>query len=120
MRVLQIGLGRWGQNHLRAWRRLGVELRVVDSDLALFAELPEPGATEAGVFLDQADAVDIVTPAGSHAALVQRALVAGKHVFVEKPLATQPEEAFRIAGGARPGPPRRAHLPLRAGASSPR
>lgn len=42
------------------------------------------------------DALAIATPARSHFALACAALVAGKHVFVEKPLATAAEEAERL------------------------
>lgn len=46
------------------------------------------------------DAVIIATPAASHSDLVRRALEAGKHVFVEKPLATTTaaaDELIRVA-----------------------
>ncbi len=39
------------------------------------------------------DAVCIATPAGSHYKLVKEALLAGKHVLVEKPLTTSTEQA---------------------------
>ncbi|MEM0951745.1 MAG: bi-domain-containing oxidoreductase [Cyanobacteria bacterium P01_H01_bin.74] len=40
----------------------------------------------------ETDVVFIATPHDSHTALVVEALSAGKHIFVEKPLATSPEE----------------------------
>ena len=42
------------------------------------------------------DTVFIATPHDSHAELVLEALAAGKHVFVEKPLATRMEDVRRI------------------------
>jgi predicted dehydrogenase len=42
------------------------------------------------------DAALIATPAHTHAALVKHALLAGKHVFVEKPLATTLNEADEL------------------------
>jgi predicted dehydrogenase len=42
------------------------------------------------------DAVSIVTPPSTHAALAKRALEAGKHVLVEKPLATTAEDAREL------------------------
>jgi predicted dehydrogenase len=44
------------------------------------------------------DAVAITTPVPTHAALAERALEAGKHCFVEKPLAQDTASAERVAG----------------------
>jgi predicted dehydrogenase len=43
------------------------------------------------------DVVFITTPSGSHAAIAGHCAAAGKHVFVEKPLATTMEEATAVA-----------------------
>jgi predicted dehydrogenase len=49
------------------------------------------------VFNDtEVDAVVIATPAGSHFCLAKQALEAGKHVFVEKPLATTAAEVDEL------------------------
>ena len=45
---------------------------------------------------EEIDTVFIATPHDSHAELVLEALAAGKHVFVEKPLATRMEDVRRI------------------------
>lgn len=42
------------------------------------------------------DAVFVLTPAEYHVPLAQQALSAGKHVFVEKPVATDPAEIDRL------------------------
>lgn len=47
------------------------------------------------------DAIAITTPVSSHFELASRALEAGKHVFVEKPLATSSVDAMRLADLAR-------------------
>ena len=44
----------------------------------------------------EVDAVVIATPAGTHFALAKQALQAGKHVFVEKPLATKVSEVDEL------------------------
>jgi len=57
---------------------------------------------EFGVLLDRADiaAVFVVTPISSHYPLANEALLAGKHVFVEKPLAASVQEAEKLAATA--------------------
>lgn len=47
--------------------------------------------------LTVSDAVVVTSPATAHYALVRQALEAGRHVFVEKPLALEPEEADALA-----------------------
>jgi len=47
---------------------------------------------------DACDAIVIATPASTHAALTRRALEAGKHALVEKPLALTGAEARSLAG----------------------
>jgi predicted dehydrogenase len=46
------------------------------------------------------DFVDICAPPGSHATLIERALVAGLHVLCEKPLVTRVEDAEIVASAA--------------------
>ena len=47
------------------------------------------------------DVVYIATPAHTHAAVALEALAAGKHVLIEKPIATTPDDAERIFAAAR-------------------
>lgn len=71
-----------GVSGLHAGRKFGFERTTTDLD-ALFND-PE------------IDAIVIATRHDSHASLVRRALAAGKHVFVEKPLAIQRDEIDAI------------------------
>lgn len=104
MRILQVGLGRFGQNHLRSWRKLGVDLSVCDERPGLLESLTEPASTDFRELLPDVDAVDVVTPAPAHAPVVQAALDAGKHVLVEKPLTPSSKEGFGLhAEAARRG-----------------
>lgn len=103
MKILLIGLGRWGERHLRALGELGAELWVADLSAARRAFAIEAGVGPDRVVEDfrdalpHVDAVDIVTPTGSHAALAEAALRAGRSCFLEKPLAATMEEGLRIA-----------------------
>ena len=98
--VAVIGTGYWGKNLVRVHHRLGALKLICDKDetvLARFQELyPEVEVCLAvNDVLDRDDiqAVVIATPAETHFALAQEALLAGKHAYVEKPLALDPKEA---------------------------
>jgi predicted dehydrogenase/threonine dehydrogenase-like Zn-dependent dehydrogenase len=60
--------------------------------------------TEAGLADPEVNTVFIATGHSSHAALVQKGLEAGKHVFVEKPLALRREDVSTIVGVANEHP----------------
>ena len=76
-----------------------VELRTLVTQRGISADhskdsfgFAHAGTDEAAIFDDpEINAVLIATPHGSHAALVARALAAGKNVLVEKPLAVDRE-----------------------------
>jgi predicted dehydrogenase len=102
MKILQIGLGRWGQNHLKTFLKLGVELYVVDADPAQLGVASKAGipaerlSTDYRAFIDRVDGVDVVTPADSHLALCAECFAKGKDVFVEKPIALTSDEAGKM------------------------
>ena len=89
-----IGLGYWGKNLLRNFHSLGVLRFACDTSSSIIAErrkeFPDVafGSSPEEVFAsNEITAVAIATPASTHFDLVQKALLAGKDVFVEKPLA---------------------------------
>jgi predicted dehydrogenase len=96
-----IGLGYWGPNLVRNFSQtVGSTLcATADKDPARRARISAayPGlnvyAEASEVFQDpEVDAVVIATPIHTHYALAKAALEAGKHVLVEKPLATAAAE----------------------------
>jgi predicted dehydrogenase len=96
--VLLIGLGRWGLEHLRVLRTLGVEVFACDvkaERLELAAAwLPQDHLShDCGAFFSRVDAVDVVTPVQEHFWICRKALEAGKDVFVEKPITATLKEA---------------------------
>ena len=105
-----MGLGYWGPNLARSFDVLpGCELAwVCDASEATRARweshYPRTGFTaELDDLLadDSLDAVAIATPVPSHAALAMRVLEAGKHCFVEKPLALSVADAERVVEAAK-------------------
>ncbi|PIE19783.1 MAG: oxidoreductase [Proteobacteria bacterium] len=108
--VAVLGAGYWGKNYVRNLAQLkeATLWRVVDPDPAALgrAKRLEPraelGADPAEVFADpRIEAVVIATDVTQHAPLTCAALEAGKHVLVEKPLATSASEAEQMVATAR-------------------
>jgi predicted dehydrogenase len=100
-----VGLGYWGPNLLRALAEMpSVRLRwLCDLDEQLLDKFgrryPSPSrTTEVERLLDdpELDAVVLATPVYTHFDLASRALDAGKHTFVEKPLAPSSELATEL------------------------
>jgi predicted dehydrogenase len=109
VRVGVVGLGYWGPNLARNFDRLpGADLRWIcdSSDEARARWKPQfPDAREAASvdeLLDdpELDAVVVATHVPSHPELAVRALEAGKHCFVEKPMAQSVAEAERVLAAA--------------------
>lgn len=100
-----VGAGIWGANHARIYKAhpFAEVVAICDMNRAK----AEKVAAEEGipaVYDDYnkmfaecgCDAVAIVTPDFAHADIAVAAANAGKHVLIEKPLATTREDAFRI------------------------
>src|SRR5262245_49427242 len=103
MAVLLVGLGRWGEQHLRVLRDLGQEIWVADISPARRAWAKDRGVPSARVVSDYrevlpvVDALDVVTPADSHQEIALAGLAAGRHCFVEKPLSLTTAEGRALA-----------------------
>jgi predicted dehydrogenase len=105
-----VGYGYWGPKLARNFIQDGSFARVVicDEDPARLrrAIRENPGADSAASFArvladPEIDAVALATPVATHHPLALAALRAGKHVLVEKPLATRSSDAGELLRVAR-------------------
>ena len=109
MRAALIGCGQIAQMHVSALLQAGVEIAAVcdrDQQKAARTAAVASGArtyADAAALLaeERPDAVHVLTPPSSHAALAIQAAEAGAHVLVEKPLALSVEDADRMIAAAR-------------------
>jgi predicted dehydrogenase len=104
--VAQLGCGYWGPNLLRNFSVVPdchVKYLVDPSEERrrfVTSQFPKTQAiSDVDIVLNDpaVNAVIIATPAGTHFELAKRALLAGKHIFVEKPLATTVAEVDELA-----------------------
>jgi predicted dehydrogenase len=108
--VALVGAGYWGKKLLpkfRAAKDCSVAT-VCDLDPGLRAEIEKafPGTPTTASYDDvlndsKVDAVVLVTPPATHYALGKKALQAGKHIWIEKPLALRHAEGKEMVDAAR-------------------
>ncbi len=107
LRVVVAGLGNMGRSHALAYAsNPGFEIAALvnRSDVALPAELSGHAirrSFEDALADEKPDVACIATYSDSHADYAVRALEAGCHVFVEKPLATTVADAQRVVDAAK-------------------
>lgn len=101
LRVAVIGCGLWGRNLVRCFAELGCLGAVADHHPAAVEAVVARHGSRALSFEQilaepSIQAVAIATQPSTHHDLARRALVAGKHVFVEKPLALELKQAEEL------------------------
>jgi predicted dehydrogenase len=105
VRIAVVGLGYWGPNLVRNLHELPaadvVAVCDLDEDALDSVERRYPAlatTTQLEEILDDPtiEALAIATPVSTHFSLAEAALAAGKHVFVEKPLAGSSAEAEQL------------------------
>lgn len=103
-----VGCGPWGANLVRTFARLGALRAVVDvaserAD-AVATRYAVPAVDLDALLSDPAvDAVAVAVPAADHFPVALRVLAAGRHAFVEKPLALDVERAAVLCDVAEQG-----------------
>ena len=107
MAILLVGLGRWGEKHLRVLQELGEEMWAADVSPARRTWARQQGIPPERVVGDYREALpavaalDVVTPADSHRAIALAGLTSGRHCFVEKPLSLTVAAGHDLAAAAR-------------------
>lgn len=105
LNVAVIGCGRWGPNHMRVFANMeGVELAACsDTNPVRLQSAAKhfPGirtVPDYRVLLKDTgiDAVVIATPTDTHYEMTREALLAGKHVLVEKPMCVDGEQGRKL------------------------
>jgi UDP-2-acetamido-3-amino-2,3-dideoxy-glucuronate N-acetyltransferase len=101
VKIAAIGCGYWGKNLVRNFAELGALSVICDPNRAAALQLAECYHARVADFDtvlndDDVAGVAIAAPAVLHVELARRAIEAGKHVFVEKPLALRVGEAEQL------------------------
>ena len=110
LKVGVIGCGYWGPNLIRNFQGLpDVEVAAIadlDEQRLAHVGLPYPRARKTTDHLEiiadpEIEAVVVATPMSTHFALGKQVLEAGKHLFLEKPMATRSEDCRALIDLAR-------------------
>lgn len=103
VKVALIGLGSMGQNHYRVLKSLSQEFKITAlCDVQKTKDYDEPFYTSLDEMLEKADfdAAVIVVPTFLHKEVALKCLAKGKDLFIEKPVASNNEEATAILSAA--------------------
>jgi len=101
-KVIVAGAGQWGRNLVRTFHELGALAGVAEADPGIRSRLEEeyPGLA---LYKDYRDALDtdvpaiiVATPAATHAQIAREALMAGKDLFIEKPMTLSVSDAEEL------------------------
>ena len=96
-----LGVGHFGKNHVRSLKNGKFELvgfydiNKTTSDL-VEEEFGVKQFESYEALLEKVDVIDVVVPTSSHFEVSAKAIKAGKHVFIEKPVTTSLEQALEL------------------------
>ncbi|QEG35153.1 Gfo/Idh/MocA family protein [Bythopirellula goksoeyrii] len=105
-----VGAGEFGRRYVQSLQELsGIDIRWICDHSAEKAQSVADGLSDTRITTDLTevcadkalDAVIVVTPENAHRVVAEQALQAGKHVIVEKPLATTAEDAQALVDAAK-------------------
>jgi len=107
MEVLVLGCRGWGKIHIKALQKLDVEVSAFArtegalEECSKYAKLKRSFTDINEALNSSADVIDIVLPHSMHKEVTIRALKKGKHVLVEKPIATTVQDAWEMVKTAK-------------------
>ncbi len=103
--VAVVGSGYWGKHLVRNYHELGALKLICDTNETILSAFKKdyPGVETCVALHDvlsnkDIDGVVIATPAEMHYAFAKEAILAGKHVYVEKPLVLHDAQAEELIG----------------------
>ncbi len=103
MKIIQIGIGGWGENHARILSELGILVAICDTNIEKSKEYGEKysvnyyDSLEKVLESEEFDGAFVVTPTSTHVEIVKKLLEAKKHVFVEKPMTYKSSDGEKLA-----------------------
>ncbi len=101
-KIAVIGCGNWGRNLVRNFHNLGFLYAICDLNVEALKDMQRQYRVKVtnrfeDIFTDPfIDGVVISTPSHTHYPLAREALLNGKHVYVEKPVATSSEQTLEL------------------------
>lgn len=107
--ILVIGCGSIGERHLRCLLRTArAEVTACDANPLLLATMAERYQVSVAenweIALNQVEAIVVCTPAPFHVPMALKALAAGRHVLIEKPLSHSWEKVGELLQASKQGP----------------
>ena len=106
-RVGVVGTGGWGKNHVRVLNELQCLAAICDMNkeradsFSKNFHVPAYNSLDEMLKKEKLDAVNVCTPASTHFAMASKALTAGLHVFVEKPMTTTVKDGEMLIEAAK-------------------
>ena len=106
-RVGVVGTGGWGKNHVRVLNELQCLAAICDMNeerAETFSKnfhVPGYNSLDEMMKTEKLDAVTICTPASTHFEMASKALAAGVHAFVEKPMTTSVRDGEMLIEAAK-------------------
>ena len=102
MKVAVIGVGYWGKKNVDEYLQLGYDVTICDNNEKNILECKEKFGVitiknlEEILNDNEIKSVSICTPNETHFKIAKQCLESGKHVFLEKPIATNLEDADEL------------------------